>query len=392
MNLHLVCLPHTRAHRDFAGCAYTQKQVKFAKMMGGRQEGLIVYAPEGSDCPGADEMVVTLTEGERIGIFGRDDPRILPAWPTDDQCALFNERTGDAILERAMPGDLVLLTGGRTHLPVHAKLVAPGTGPDGRERQPPQVLCVEPGVGYEGVFTRRCAFESSAWRHFVYGKYGHENNGHWYDAVIPNYFDPADFPHVNPDPSKGEYLLFLGRVNPDKGVAAAAQIAAEIGLPLIIAGAGVTETAPGRVVGNGVVATGDVEYYGPVSIEERGELIAGAACLLAPTMYVEPFGGVAVEAMMAGTPAVTTDLGAFTETVREGVSGYRFHTFQEGIWAVEAAMGLDPQAVRQYALDNYSLAAVAPMFDRWFARQHMAMQPGGWYAREPATLELVKAA
>jgi hypothetical protein len=383
VRLHLVALPHTRVHRDHNGCAYTAKTVKFCRMMGDRHE-ILLYAAEGSDAPGAAEIVGCLSQAERVQTFGPDDPARLPAWPNDEQSALFNHRAGEAILDRAQPEDLVLLTGGRTHLPVWQKLQEPGPPrgrPNGKQRKPPRVVCVEPGVGYEGVFTGRCAFESYTWMHFVKGKWGHTDNTHWYDTVIPNYFDPDDFPHVNQ--GGGEYLMFLGRVNPDKGVGVAAQIAREVGMPLLIAGAGVTETAPGRVVGNGVTAEGDVEYYGPVTIEERAELLAGAACLLAPTMYIEPFGGVAVEAMLAGTPAVTTDLGAFTETVQPGVSGYRFSTFQEGIDAVHAAMELDPRNVRAYALGRYSLAAVGPMFDRWLERQHTSFRPDGWYARRP---------
>jgi len=395
VNLHLIHLPHTRVHRDQNGCAYTAKNLKFCKMMAGRGRRVILYASEGSDAPGADEVVVVQTDHERVSIFGRDDPTRLPAWPTDgsngtvDQVGLFNERAGESVLERCEPGDLVLLTGGRTHLRVYEMLANPGPdprkgAPPGRtppDRAAPMVLCCEPGVGYEGVFTQRCAYESHAWRHYVSGKWGHQSNGFWYDTVIPNYFDPDDFPHVNPKPGDGEYLLFLGRVNPDKGVGVAADIAQAVGLPLIIAGAGVGETAPGRVVGNGVVATGDVEYYGPVTIEERAQLLAGAACLLAPTQYIEPFGGVAVEAMMAGTPAVTTNIGAFTETVREGVSGYRFSSFQEGVDAVEAAMRLDAETIRAYALDHYSLAAVAPQFDWWFDRLATLFHPEGFYAR-----------
>jgi glycosyltransferase involved in cell wall biosynthesis len=94
--------------------------------------------------------------------------------------------------------------------------------------------------------------------------------------------------------------------------------------------------------------------------------MGGAAATLMPTIYVEPFGGVAVESMMCGTPVVTTDFGAFTETVVEGVSGYRFQTLQEAVDRTVLAMELDREAVRQHAVDLYSLDAVEPLYDRWF--------------------------
>jgi glycosyltransferase involved in cell wall biosynthesis len=105
---------------------------------------------------------------------------------------------------------------------------------------------------------------------------------------------------------------------------------------------------------------------GAVNAEERASLMGGAAVTLAPTVYVEPFGGVAVESMMCGTPVVTTDFGAFTETVVEGVSGFRFQTLQEAVDATEKAMGLDRVEVHTYAAGRYSLDAVAPMYERWF--------------------------
>jgi glycosyltransferase involved in cell wall biosynthesis len=108
--------------------------------------------------------------------------------------------------------------------------------------------------------------------------------------------------------------------------------------------------------------------------------MAGAVATLVPTMYVEPFGGVAVEAMMAGCPALTTDWGAFTETVEEGVSGYRFRSLREGVAAVEAAAELDRERVRARAEERYSLEAVAPLYERWFS-QLGTLRGAGWYER-----------
>jgi glycosyltransferase involved in cell wall biosynthesis len=105
---------------------------------------------------------------------------------------------------------------------------------------------------------------------------------------------------------------------------------------------------------------------GAVGIKERDRLMGDAACLLAPTLYAEPFCGVAVEAMMCGTPVVTTDFGAFTDTVSPGVSGYRFQTLQEAVDLTQAAIQLDREAVRDYAMSRFSLNAVRPLYERWF--------------------------
>jgi hypothetical protein len=146
----------------------------------------------------------------------------LPGLPNDAQTELFNQRAIEAIRERIEPRDLILLSAGWTHKAIAAAF-------------PNHIVC-EPGVGYEGIFTNYCAFESYAWMHHVYALKG-ITDGRWFDAVIPNYFDPGDFPCHCSD-GAGDYLLFLGRLISRKGPHIASQIANACGLPLIVAGAG----------------------------------------------------------------------------------------------------------------------------------------------------------
>jgi glycosyltransferase involved in cell wall biosynthesis len=329
--------------------------------MMGRDYEIDLYAAEGPDVPGAT-LIPCLTNEERIGIFGADDPGRLPAWPTDAQSALFNQRVIEHMIQRLKPHDLILFGGGRTHKPIADAF--------------PSYLGAEPFVGYPGILQPYCAFESYAWMHSVYA-WNKINDGRWFDTVIPNYFDPDDFPLLND--GKGDYLLFLGRVVLRKGPHIAAEIARGCGMKLKIAGAGVIAFTKERVVAPEVIINGsDLEYVGTVNIEQRAKLLAGARALLVPTTYIEPFGGVAVEAMMAGTPVIATDWGAFTETVCPGVSGYRFKTLQEGIAAVKNVVTLEPEKIRRYAMERYSLDAVRPQFDRWF-KQLDSLWRKGWY-------------
>jgi glycosyltransferase involved in cell wall biosynthesis len=184
------------------------------------------------------------------------------------------------------------------------------------------------------------------------------------DVVIPNQFDPDELPHGD----GGDYLLFVGRITLLKGLEYACAISNALDLPLIVAGPGGSQPEWDLLRGEGgrEWRCSNLEYVGAVGVEERARLMGGAAVTLMPTLYAEPFGGVAVESMMCGTPVVTTDFGAFPETVREGVSGYRFQTLQEAVDATESAMPLDRELVRDYALRRYSLKAVAPMYERWF--------------------------
>ena len=119
------------------------------------------------------------------------------------------------------------------------------------------------------------------------------------------------------------------------------------------------------------------EPVGQVGPERRSQLMSRAHALLAPTLYVEPFGGVVAEAAFCGTPAVTTDWGAFTETVQQGVTGWRCRTLAEFCEAAERAGELDPEVTRRRAEMRWSMDAVAPQYGRYFARLK-TLRRDGW--------------
>src|SRR4029077_11426047 len=150
--LHLVSLPHTQVSDDFCWCAYTSKILKFCRMLGNDYD-IHVYAPEGPDIEGAT-LHPCLTNKERVTIFGPDNPNRLPDWPSEAQSLLFNQHVIQRM--RPAPHDLILLSGGYTH---HA--IADAF---------PNHLKCEPGVGYPGIYSQYCAFESYAWMHHVYAK------------------------------------------------------------------------------------------------------------------------------------------------------------------------------------------------------------------------------
>jgi glycosyltransferase involved in cell wall biosynthesis len=351
MKLHLVALPHTRVEPTFCGCAYTAKVLKFCRMMNDRHD-ITLYAPESTSPPTRVEFVPCLPEAERVRTFGKDSLNRLPEWPTNEQALTFNLNVIRELSQRAVLGDLVLLTGGYTH-----EMIA---------RALPNLLFIEPFVGYEGSLEKsHCAFESYAHMHTVYAKRG-INDIRWFDAVIPPFADPDEFPHLNE--GGGEYLLFLGRLIERKGPHIALEIAKRCGVPLYVAGAG-GKLDGETIVGDGVRLEGDVKLIGPVNVEERAKLLAGAKALVCPTTYCEPGGNVAIEAMMAGTPVITADFGVFSETVSHGLSGFHFRHPREAAEAVNYGVKtLDPETIRAWAADRYSLTAVGQKFDCWFNR------------------------
>lgn len=363
--LHVLAFPHTQTNAEYATCAYTQRVVKFCRMMHGCDREVILYSGEHNEAP-CDEHVVVVTDEQQAGWFAQHDENDLDrggfkgqeAWqPHAPWWSAFNAACVGAIRERMDATDLLCLSQGWSQ-----KTVADAT---------PEMIGAEIMVGYRGIIDYPrlspvyAAFESQSHRAMVYGEKGWHDSPREADVVIPNSFDPDELLYGNP---AGEpYLLFVGRVTVLKGLEYATRIADVLGMRLVVAGPGGTQV-PGMLIGEGGSwPCESLEYVGAVGIEERARLMGGAAAILTPTLYAEPFGGVAVEAMMCGTPAVTTDFGAFTDTVKPGVSGYRFQTLQEGVDATVSAMQLDRREVRRWALENFSLEAVRPQYERWFA-------------------------
>lgn len=132
-----------------------------------------------------------------------------------------------------------------------------------------------------------------------------------------------DLDTVEVGPGDGGYLLFLGRMNSDKGPHRAIAIARAAGVPLRIA-AKMREEAEVAYF-DGVVRPmlgDDVEFLGEVSPVERNELLGSALALVNPIAWPEPFGMVMIESLATGTPVLTYALGAAPEIVDHGVTGF----------------------------------------------------------------------
>lgn len=366
MRLHLVALPHTQLTNDYLSCAYSQKIVKFVKMMQQDHE-IFLYANDRSALPGCEHISI-LSESERAGWFGDGFNTVTTPLQWDNRMPywrLFNDRTVSEIKKRYRHKDMLLLIAGDCQRPISDQFTN-------------EMVACEWGVGYEGIFTNFCAFESYAWMHYVYGKKG-IINGRAFDAVIPNFFDTSDFEIPGFKPRKEDYLLYIGRLVNRKGLDTAVEIAKNTGYPLVVAGPGVIKHGPGFIEYPEGRITGDIEYIGELDKTRRTLAMSKARATLTPTYYVGPFEGVAVESMLCGTPVVASDWGAFAETVTK-TTGRRFRTLREGVDAVrEAVKFCNPVWVKKEAVSKYSLEAVRPLFNQWFDNLQ-TLWDRGWYS------------
>jgi glycosyltransferase involved in cell wall biosynthesis len=172
-------------------------------------------------------------------------------------------------------------------------------------------------------------------------------------ANVPNALDFSLYPCK---PHRGDYLLFLGRLSPDKGAHRAIAVAMETGTPLKIAGK--RREAKEREYFEQLVEPhlGDgIEYLGEVTHGEKVELLQNARATLFPIEWEEPFGLVMIESMACGTPVIATSWGAVPEVIEEGArGGIVVDDYREMAAKLEEADEMDPYECRAYVEERFS--------------------------------------
>jgi glycosyltransferase involved in cell wall biosynthesis len=179
-----------------------------------------------------------------------------------------------------------------------------------------------------------------------------------YLSTVYHGLNPEDFTFKK---DKDSYLLYFGRIHPDKGAHAAIEIAQRAGVPLIMAGLiqdqQYYETAIKPHIDGCLVS-----YLGNVGPVERNKLLSEAMALLHPIFFDEPFGLSVVEAMMCGTPTIAFDRGSMAELILNGVTGFLVRDVTEAVQSVALLPQLDPHRCREQAKTHFSTEAMVEAY------------------------------
>ncbi len=350
MRFHIVALPHTQVRKSFSSCAYSEKTLEFCNMMHSLGHEVYLYGSGPGTDANVTDYIQCLPEEDRLEAVGDKHytsasfDNTLPHWQ------IFNRNAIQTIARHIEQKDFICLIGGRAQEPI-AKAF-------------PQHMAVEYGIGYSGVFSNYKVFESNTWRSAVYAQHRNaaEIDINFYDQVINGYYKAEEFPLQK---EKKDYYLYMGRMTKRKGVDIASQACEAAGVKLIMAGSGDYIPSYGT-------------YIGEVKAEDRAALFGGAIATFTPTIYQEPFCNVHIQSMATGTPVISTDLGIFTETIRNGFNGFRCNTLAQFVEATGLVKSLNPEAIALDTYNKYSTDVIKYHYDAYFKRL-LDLWDAGWY-------------
>jgi glycosyltransferase involved in cell wall biosynthesis len=171
-----------------------------------------------------------------------------------------------------------------------------------------------------------------------------------YVATVYNGIRLEDFTfNASPD----DYLAFVGRIHPDKGVHLAIDLAELSGRRLVIAGIVQDDEYFDSMVGPRL--GGSIEFVGPVGPSDRDALLGSAYASLHMTTIPERFGLAMAESMACGTPVLGIDLGSVREVVDHGVTGFVVDSVEEAVQLLPRVEQIDRGACRARVEEYFSV-------------------------------------
>jgi len=197
-----------------------------------------------------------------------------------------------------------------------------------------------------------------------------------YAGVVYNGIDVELYP-LRKD--KEDFLLFLGRTAPEKGMVRAIEAARAAKMRLVCAVKSASDTEHAEWKDHIEPILGDdVEVLGEITHDEKSDLLARAKAVLFPIDWDEPFGLVMTEAMACGTPVIATPRGAVPEVIRDGETGFVVSVESFAVGAAAAMQDLhriDPEVCRDHVVERFSKEAMVRSYEAVYERVLVAGPP-----------------
>ncbi len=184
------------------------------------------------------------------------------------------------------------------------------------------------------------------------------------DREFPVVYNGCDFDAYDPSYEPGEYLAYLGRMSPGKNPLGAIQIAAAVGMPIVLAGQpqNPQEELYFAQKVKPLIDGERVRWIGPVNHAQKAQFLRGASALLFPIQWEEPFGLVMIEAMACGTPVVAHRRGSVGEVIDSGITGYHSGVMDGLAELVPQALALNRGRVRSHAMSRFGYRAMVDSY------------------------------
>jgi glycosyltransferase involved in cell wall biosynthesis len=175
-----------------------------------------------------------------------------------------------------------------------------------------------------------------------------------YLATVYNGLNTDDF-KFNEQPQ--DYLLYFGRIHPDKGTAEAIEIARKSKRKLLIAGIVQDERYFKEKIEPQL--NEDVAYIGSAGPEKRNALLGNAIALLHPINFAEPFGLSVAESMLCGTPVIAFNKGSMPELIKDNETGFLVNNVDEAVEVVDELKNINRKTCLDWASSQFSTEKMA---------------------------------
>ena len=326
MNFHILTIPQIPTVKRYSSFPFNSLIINFSKMLIDNEQTVYYYGHEENDVC-YSSLINLIPKDFYYETYSKEKLLTgIPSYSADSEVIKrFNNNVYKEVNERLSSEDIVLAFYGVEH-----------------EYACQQINCinVEPAIGYINTFSKNKIYASHS--HMACSTADSGSIKSPTDTVIPHMFDGNDFAYKN---IKEDYFLYLGRISTSKGCDIIDNLCKELKFKLKVAGIQVDYKFEC-----------EHEYIGSVDPVTRKELLSNAKALIAPTQYFEPFGQIVIEALLSGTPVITTDWGAFVETNIDGITGYRCSTYKDFIIAIKNIEKIKPINCRQqgekYLINN----------------------------------------